>query len=243
MKAIITTIASFAILTLVFSTFSACTGTTANSDTTTVDTSSKTESAPDAAPKKKSEYPPLATAVANADLKNLDGSTFKVTDRKGKVLILNLWATWCGPCRKEMPALVRMQDALGEKLEIIGVNTDDESVEDINKFAADMKLNYTLVWADTKTQAELLKISKFGGIPQSFVIDQEGNLRAVFRGANPADIKKMEELVGMIVEGSDTEAPQMPAAADTSQPAVGLDAAGDEAVPVDKRSGTKPEKK
>ena len=150
--------------------------------------------------KKKNDYPPVAVAVARSDLKNLDGTTFKVEDKKGKVLLLNMWATWCGPCRAEMPTLVKMQDAHRDKgLEIIGLNTDDESVEAINEFAEDMKLNYTLVWADTAMQAALLKISKFGGIPQSFIIDREGNLRGVFRGANPADIKKMDELVEMIV--------------------------------------------
>ena len=151
-------------------------------------------------PKKKTDYPPIATAVAQGDLKNLDGTTFKVADKKGKVLLLNLWATWCGPCRSEMPTLVKLQEQYRDQgLEILGLNTDDETVEDINKFAADMKLNYTLVWADTEMQTALLRISKFGGIPQSFIVDREGNLRGVFRGANPADVKKMEELVGMIV--------------------------------------------
>ena len=150
--------------------------------------------------KKKTDYPPIATAVAQSDLKNLDGTTFKVADKKGKVLLLNMWATWCGPCRAEMPTLVKMQETHRDKgLEVIGLNTDDETVEDINKFAEDMKLNYTLVWADTALQSALLKISKFGGIPQSFIIDRDGNLRGVFRGANPADIKKMDELVEMIV--------------------------------------------
>jgi peroxiredoxin len=99
-----------------------------------------------------------------------------------------------------MPTLVKMQDQYRDKdLEIIGVNTDDEKVEDINKFAADMKLNYRLVWSDTQLQAELLKISKFGGIPQSFLIDRDGHLRGVFKGANPSDVQKMEELVGSVV--------------------------------------------
>ena len=99
-----------------------------------------------------------------------------------------------------MPTLVKMQDAHRDKgLEVIGLDTDEETVEDINKFAADMKLNYTLVWADTTMQRALLNISKFDGIPQSFIIDREGNLRGVFRGANPADVKKMDELVEMIV--------------------------------------------
>jgi thiol-disulfide isomerase/thioredoxin len=239
MKAILTYLATFVLLSFVFSALSGCTGTTANTSAPASDQTAANGAAPDVS-KKKSDYPPLVSVVANADLKNLDGSTFKVTDRKGKVLILNLWATWCGPCRREMPALVRMQETFGEKLEVIGLNTDDESVEDINSFAADMKLNYTLVWADTKTQSELLKISKFGGIPQSFIIDQEGNLRGVFRGAAPADVKKMEELVALVVGGVETGAVPMPAT--NSEPAdasaAGIDA-GVEAVPVDK----KPEKK
>ncbi len=150
--------------------------------------------------KKKSDYPPIATAVAQADIKNLDGTTFKIADKKGKVLLLNLWATWCGPCRAEMPTLVRMQEEhRGQDFEVIGLNTDEETVEQINEFATNMKLNYTLVWADTALQTALLRISKFAGIPQSFIVDRDGNLRGVFRGANPADIKKMEELVAMIV--------------------------------------------
>lgn len=163
--------------------------------------------APDrsAAPARKtSEYPPLASAVAQADIKNLDGSTFKVADKKGKVVLLNMWATWCSPCRAEMPALVRMQDAYRDQgFEVIGLNTADETVEQINEFTQSMGLNYTIAWPDTRTQAELLKISKFPGIPQSFLVDRDGNLRGVFKGANPADIRKMEELVGKVVRGED----------------------------------------
>jgi peroxiredoxin len=86
-----------------------------------------------------------------------------------------------------------------QNFEVIGLNTDEETVEEINIFAEDMKLNYPLVWADTKLQASLLNISKFQGIPQSFLIDRDGNLRGVFRGANAADIRIMEELVAKVV--------------------------------------------
>lgn len=154
----------------------------------------------DAAETKKSEYPQIPVAVANADLKKLDDTTFKVADKKGKVVLLNMWATWCGPCRAEMPALVKMQDTYRDQgLEIIGLNTDGEPVETINKFSDEMRLNYTLVWADTELQNSLLKISKFGGIPQSFLIDRDGNLRAVFRGGGPAEIKKMQDWVAKTV--------------------------------------------
>jgi len=149
---------------------------------------------------RSSEYPPLGEKVASADMKHLDGTTSKVSDRKGKVVLLNMWATWCGPCRAEMPSLVRMQDEYRDRdFEVIGLNSDDETVEQINKFAADMKLNYTIVWADTSMQSELLKISKFGGIPQSFLIDRNGHLRGVFTGASPSAIKKMEEMVAEVV--------------------------------------------
>jgi len=138
--------------------------------------------------------------VAQSDLKNLDGTTFKVSDKKGKVLLLNLWATWCGPCRGEMPALVALQDRFkGNDFEILGLDTDDEAQDDIKRFAADMKLNYTLVWADSETQSELVNISKFGGIPQSFLIDREGHLRGVFKGGGPGEVRKMSELVESVV--------------------------------------------
>ena len=119
---------------------------------------------------------------------------------RGKAVILNFWATWCGPCRSEMPTLVKMQDQHRDAgLEVIGINTDDETVQQINDFVAEMNLNYQIVWGDTQLQAALLNISKFPGIPQSFIIDRDGNLRGVFKGANPDDVRKMEALVAKVV--------------------------------------------
>jgi len=185
---------------IVFSSLTGCSD-SASSTNGPIDASQTPADGSKAEPeKKKSDYPPIPSAVAQADIKNLDGTTFKVADKKGKVILLNMWATWCGPCRAEMPSLVRMQDEHRDAgLEVIGLNTDDETVAQINDFAAEMKLNYTIVWAGTDLQTALLRISKFGGIPQSFIIDRDGNLRGVFRGASPADIKKMEELVALVV--------------------------------------------
>jgi len=171
--------------------FSSCSG---------ASTSAEAPSNATPAAKPKSEYPPLPEKVAQAELTNLDNTVSKISDRKGKVVLLNLWATWCGPCRSEMPTLVRLQDKLRDSgLEVIGINADDESIDLINDFAAEMKLNYTLVWSTGQLQNELLRISKFGGIPQSFLIDREGNLRGVYKGANPVEIRQMEKLVESVV--------------------------------------------
>ena len=160
--------------------------------------------------KKPSEYPPLVSAVAQSDLKNMDGSTFKIADKKGTVLVINMWATWCGPCLAEMPAFVKMQETYGPQgFEILGLNTDDESetmMDDINKVIKDKGINYPVVFSDSKFQVALLNISKFNGIPQSFLVDADGNLRAVFKGANKENVVKMEQMVGELVAGGKSSA-------------------------------------
>ena len=170
------------------------------SDGSPANGSNNTQTKVDEAKKQNPNYRPIEKAIDEAEIKAVDGTTFRVADKRGKIILLNLWATWCGPCRAEMPVLVRMQENYrGRDFEVIGLNTDDETPEEINEFAGKMKLNYTLAWSDTALYTALLRISKFGGIPQSFIIDRDGNLRGVFRGAGPADIKKMEELVELIL--------------------------------------------
>ncbi len=148
---------------------------------------------------KSEDYPPLSSAIAQSELKNLDGTTFTVADKKGKVLLLNMWATWCGPCRAEMPALVEMHDKYNGEFEVLGLNVDDEPKDMIDKFAAELKLNYPLVWADSALQNELVRVSSFGGIPQSFLVDRQGHLRAVFKGGSPREIAKMRAYVDGVV--------------------------------------------
>jgi thiol-disulfide isomerase/thioredoxin len=205
MKKILKTFGSLAILSVVFSGFSACSS-TSNSQQSTVDektsANNKTETAANSASaeNKSSEYPPVPEKVAQAEYKTLEGETTKIENLKGSVLLLNLWATWCGPCRKEMPELVAMENEFKSKgFKVIGFNVDDETPEQIKPFAEDMKLNYQLAWADENLYRELLKVSKFNGIPQSFLVDRQGHLRGVFLGGSPKVIKEMRENVEKVV--------------------------------------------
>ncbi len=193
----------FLICTVVFSVLAGCSN-SANSAKQTDDANvqSANSGSNETANSKKdnSEYPPIPTALAQTEIKKIDDSTFKLEDKKGNVVLLNLWATWCGPCRGEMPHLVEMEDKYKPKnFEIIGLNTDDESVEAINSFAEEMKLNYQMAYADGKMMREFLNISKFQGIPQSYLIDREGRLRGVFLGGGKKVISTMKETVEKVV--------------------------------------------
>lgn len=151
---------------------------------------------------KKGEYPSLPAAVLKAEHRALDGGVIKLEDYKGKVVLVNLWATWCIPCRKEIPVLVELQEKYKDKgLVVIGLDIDEEESEQlVRDFAKTMGINYTLGWISDKDKKELLKISRFEGVPQSFLISRDGEIMNVFLGGSPAAISKLREFVGKAVE-------------------------------------------
>jgi thiol-disulfide isomerase/thioredoxin len=201
MKAILKNLALLTFFAIVFSNLSGCGGSgAANSGGNTATTKPGGKSA---------DYPPLVASITNADLELIDGTMTKVADRKGKVMLLNLWATWCGPCRQEMPHLIEMQDKYRDRdFQIIGLNVGDEagpeSIEDIKKFAEMMKLNYELARIPEETTAQFYKATNFQAIPISMLVDREGRLRGVFLGGGANVIKSMKEVVAKVVAGEET---------------------------------------
>lgn len=151
----------------------------------------------------KGDYPPAPAAIIQAELTKTDGTPFKIEDYKGKVVLVNLWATWCGPCKAEMPELVKIQEAHREKgFEIIGLNIDEEEdAEMIKAFGEQMGLNYQLAKGEYSLGKEFLKISKVDAIPQSFLIDREGRLVGVFIGGGKSSVDKIKNNVARFVEG------------------------------------------
>ncbi len=141
-------------------------------------------------------YPPAPEAILQTENKDLDGKILKFADYKGKVVLINLWATWCGPCRAEMPHLIEMQEKYKDKgFEVVGLDVDEESVEEINNFAKEMKLNYKLGFADEKTVSAFIKLTKLSGIPQTILINRDGRMTGIFSGGGQKVVGQMKEAV------------------------------------------------
>jgi peroxiredoxin len=115
-----------------------------------------------------------STVAPDFSLESLDGQTMRLSDLRGKAVLLNFWATWCGPCKIEMPWFVDFQNQYGSQgLQIVGVAMDDASKEDIGKFAKDMGVNYPIL-IGTESAGNL-----YGGVPalpETFLISRDGKI-------------------------------------------------------------------
>ena len=113
-------------------------------------------------------------------LKDLKGRTVRLTDFKGKVVLLNFWATWCPPCRAEIPELIRWQREYGSKgFQIIGVTYPPTNRRRVRRFLRASKITYPVLLGDKKTKA-LFDTGET--LPFSVVIDHEGKVRENIEG-------------------------------------------------------------
>ena len=107
-------------------------------------------------------------------LKNMDGADVQLASFKGKVILVNFWATWCGPCKAEIPSLVELQEQYGKDLVILGVSVDDP-VEKMRPYAAQYKINYPLLVGNGREDVQ----DAFGplfGVPVSVIIGRDGKI-------------------------------------------------------------------
>jgi thiol-disulfide isomerase/thioredoxin len=155
--------------------------------------------------KEESVYPPLKSDVADAEMETMDGGKAKISDRKGSVVLVNLWGIWCGPCRAEMPHLIELQNKYRDKGYVtIGLNVgdDDGNPEDFGKikeFGEKTGLNYELTRSSREMKSNIFRLANFDGVPLSLLIDRDGHLRAVLRGGGPAAIKQLKDNVDKVM--------------------------------------------
>ncbi len=122
---------------------------------------------------------PTIRFVRNPDLApdfklaTLEGKPLSLAEYKSKVVLLNFWATWCGPCRAEVPDLVELQNKYKDQLQIIGLVVDDDDQAAIKKFVAEFGINYPVALA---TDGMRLQYGGIPALPTSFLLDAQGRI-------------------------------------------------------------------
>jgi thiol-disulfide isomerase/thioredoxin len=132
-------------------------------------------------------------------LADLDGQIVSTASWRGKVVLLNFWATWCPPCRDEIPEMIELSRRFKDRLQIVGVSMDDAPADEVRQFAQNMGINYPIVMGSRTLSAE------YGGVPAlptSFVVNTEGRIVQKHEGLYPIDMYESEvrSLLGMPVD-------------------------------------------
>ena len=148
-----------------------------------------------------SDGPQLAKGLPapNFNLPGLDGQMVRLTDYRGKVVLLNIWATWCPPCVEEMPSMEKLyQELKGEGFEILAVSIDESGAQDVLPFMKKHNLSFPALIDSKGTLKDLYQTR---GVPESFIIDKDGILIEKVIGprnwANPEVIRYFRNLIRM----------------------------------------------
>jgi thiol-disulfide isomerase/thioredoxin len=146
-------------------------------------TSSRPSAAPNNVPVALTSLPAL---VLDTEMKASSGEPIKLSNYSGKVMLINLWATWCGPCRSETPELVRLyKEYQGRGVEFVGLSTEDPeaSATRVQDFVRQYSVNYHVGWATREVALTLMQGRT--SIPQSFIITRDGRIKKRIMGFHP----------------------------------------------------------
>jgi thiol-disulfide isomerase/thioredoxin len=156
--------------------------------TSTLGASAQTSSEPDI---KLGEFIPAATSQPAPEMSfdGLDGKPVALADFKGRLVILNLWATWCQPCLKEMPSLEKLEASLGPGLVVLAVSEDRGGGEVVKPFVTKLDLAKIRIVLDPKSTA--IRALHARGLPTSLIVDADGTVAGKVEGAADWDSDQM----------------------------------------------------
>ncbi len=140
---------------------------------------------------------PFPASAPDFTLKTLDGQEMTLSKLRGRVVLLDFWATWCGPCRESIPHLVHLQKTYQEKgFEVIGMNMDKGDAETVRHFVKSMDIPYII----TVTSDEVSRNYGVTALPTTILIDKEGRIRQKFLGFTSEISKQITSLVSELLE-------------------------------------------
>jgi len=162
-----------------------------------LDAEPTTTTAADATPDASHDPTAGAACMANAKpanfdftMKDVDGNQVSLASYKGKVVLLNFWATWCGPCKAEIPGFVRLQEKYRDQLVIVGFSVDD-TAEKAKAYAAEYKMNYPILLGEGREDVQEA-YGPIWGIPASFIISKDGKVCRKHMGIAPEAVFEKE---------------------------------------------------
>jgi thiol-disulfide isomerase/thioredoxin len=134
-------------------------------------------------------FVPIPQEVRDTAVETIDGGSLKLSDFSDKVVVLNMWATWCGPCRMEMPELIKMSNEYkSQGLVVLGLATTYNEQDDpqrVKDYVKQQNIPYRIIWDDGKLSGPLMQaVQGRSVIPQSFVISRDGKIVKHFTGFN-----------------------------------------------------------
>lgn len=136
----------------------------------------------------------IPLSLREREIKALDSSSFRLDDFQGKVLVINMWASWCGPCRREVPEYERVRKSYaGQNVEFVGLTTEDPRTDSarVDKFVRNADFGFRLGWADREMANTLMNGRE--AIPQTLVINAEGQVIKHWTGYKRGQLKEALE--------------------------------------------------
>lgn len=144
----------------------------------------------------KSNSQTLNATAEDFTLKSKQHGNLKMSEQKGQVIMLNFWASWCGPCRAEMPLLEKLHKKYHKRgFSIWGVNTDTNQ-RMANKVLKDMSISFPILY---DTDSSVFEMYKVDAMPSSIFIDRNGNKRLLHRGFVKGDEKAYEQMIRKLI--------------------------------------------